>query len=108
MNPTSSIRDQACPNERCIFYKQKLAGNVISHGRSYARFKCNKCGKTWVASRYEFSYGFRKNISQLESARELFAQNISIRKTAQAVGICPGTAQRWKHMFVHMPVRRGP
>lgn len=100
MNQYISIRDQICPNKRCAFYGKRLENNVIAHSRQYPRFKCKACGKTWSAYKNDLRYGLKKDFEQFETAIGLLQKGFSVRKTAQGVGVSPGTIQRWKFRFL--------
>lgn len=96
---TLSIRDQTCPNKRCSFYRKRLEGNIVVHGRTYPRFRCKGCKKTWNVHRNELRYCLKKDFEKIESALVLLQQGFSVRKTAQEIGVSPGTVQRWKFKF---------
>jgi transposase-like protein len=38
-----------CPNLACVARGQVGQGNIVSHGKACARYRCKTCGKTFSA-----------------------------------------------------------
>lgn len=78
----ASIRNQVCPNSFL-----HPTGRVYVHGRTYLRFKCSVCGKTWV---------FKQFTDEFYKALNMLKNGFSIRRTANYLNVSPSTIQRWK------------
>src|SRR5713226_7502297 len=49
-----------CPNLGCIARGKSGEGNIISHGKKRARYRCKTCGKTFSAQAGTMFEGLRK------------------------------------------------
>ena len=91
-----SIRNQKCWNEECAMHGLVLAGNVVVHSSREGRFRCNECGKTWVKRKGKKSFRLRVEVVKLERVGALIQEGVSLRKTAEFVGVSFSTVKRWK------------
>jgi len=66
------------------------------HGKLPPRFLCKTCGRTWVAHRHAIFYGLHSSAEEIANALNLLKNGTSVRKTARALQLSPGTIQRWK------------
>src|SRR5260370_8293315 len=49
-----------CPNLGCMARGKSGEGNIISHGKNRARYRCKTCGKTFSAQAGTMFEGLRK------------------------------------------------
>lgn len=96
MNAVITIRNQVCPNIRCEANGEFGRGNIVIHSQKKQRFRCNICGKTWVAYKNEPYFGIRTDKERFFAAAKFIAQGLSVRKTAMRVNVNSNTVQRWK------------
>src|SRR5260221_1816907 len=68
MKPTAEQMDASqvfCPNLAWVARGQVGQGNIVSHGKARARYRCKTCGKTWSrAGRYDV-----RRIAQTEGVK---------------------------------------
>ncbi|MBI5413824.1 IS1 family transposase [Candidatus Peregrinibacteria bacterium] len=96
---TVTVRNQCCPNKKCVYAGQFLRGNVISHSRKSPRFLCKACGKTWVAHREEPRYHLHTDFQKVIEVLKFLSGGASVRGTARNMGVSTSTVQRWKTRF---------
>jgi transposase-like protein len=77
---------------------------VVGWGRSHGllRFRCKSCGRTFNALTKTPMAHLRKKEKWLAHARAMI-EGKSLAKTAQACGVHPTTAFRWRHRFLRAP-----
>jgi transposase-like protein len=90
------VAAQGCPH---------CAGReIVGWGRSHGllRFRCKSCGRTFNALTKTPMAHLRKKEKWLAHARAMI-EGKSLAKTAQACGVHPTTAFRWRHRFLRAP-----
>ncbi len=64
MNKTNTEQMDAsqvfCPNQKCKARGYVGQGNIVSHGKARARYRCKTCGKTFSAQAGTMFEGLRK------------------------------------------------
>jgi len=96
MSPILSIRDQHCPNPACPGREDAERRVVVIHSREHRRFRCTACGKTWVERLGAATYRLRHSDAKVGRALRCLDAGLSIRATAELLGVNPGTIVRWK------------
>lgn len=86
-----------CPNEACPARGQVSEGNIRIHSHKERRYRCQVCGKTFVARKGTPFY-------RLHKARELFVQVITLlaygcppQAIVKAFGLDERTVPHWQH-----------
>ena len=95
------VAAQGCPH---------CAGReVVGWGRSHGllRFRCKSCGRTFNALTKTPMAHLRKKEKWLDHARAMI-EGKSLAKTAEACGVHPTTAFRWRHRFLRAPAVNKP
>lgn len=93
---TFTIRDQACPNDHCAYFKKLNQGNVRIHSRKKGRLQCNSCKKTWSFSTGSLYYRLRHTPAQIEEALLALREGKGIRVVAKKLKVSASTVQAWK------------
>src|SRR5260370_1270880 len=76
-----------CPNLACVARGHVGQGNIISHGKARARYRCKTCGKTFSAQAGTMFDGLRKPKAQLVIVVTLLAYCCPIQALVQAFGL---------------------
>jgi transposase-like protein/IS1 family transposase len=100
MNKTSTEQMDAsqvfCPNEKCKARGQVGQGNIVSHGKARARYRCKTCGKTFSAQAGTMFAGLRKPKALIVIVVTLLAYGCPIQAIVQAFGLDERTVASWR------------
>src|SRR6266478_2811994 len=100
MNKTSTEQMDAsqlfCPNAKCKARGQVGQGNIVSHGKASARYRCKTCGKTFSAQVGTMFEGLRKPKALIVIVVTLLAYGCPIQAIVQAFGLDERTVASWR------------
>src|SRR5207249_7689978 len=85
-----------CPNENCKARGQVGQGNIVSHGKARARYRCKTCGKTFSAQAGTMFEGLRKPKTLIVIVVTLLAYGCPIQAIVQAFGLDERTVASWR------------
>lgn len=85
-----------CPNLDCVARGQVGQGNIVSHGRARARYRCKSCGKTFSAQAGTMFEGLRKPKALIVIVVTLLAYGCPIQAIVQAFGLDERTVASWR------------
>src|SRR6266581_2173492 len=85
-----------CPNLACQARGKIGEGNVISHGKKRARYRCKTCGKTFSAQAGTMFEGLRKPKTVIVIVVTLLAYGCPIQAIVQAFGLDERTVASWR------------
>jgi transposase-like protein/IS1 family transposase len=85
-----------CPNLTCQARGKIGEGNVISHGKKRARYRCKTCGKTFSAQAGTMFEGLRKPRALIVIVVTLLAYGCPIQAIVQAFGLDERTVASWR------------
>jgi transposase-like protein/IS1 family transposase len=100
MNKTNTEQMDAsqvfCPNEQCKARGHIGQGNIVSHGKARARYRCKTCGKTFSAQAGTMFEGLRKPKALIVIVVTLLAYGCPIQAIVQAFGLDERTVASWR------------
>jgi len=99
MNTTPEQMDASqvfCPNPACQARGKIGEGNVISHGKKRARYRCKTCGKTFSAQAGTMFEGLRKPKTLIVIVVTLLAYGCPIQAIVQAFDLDERTVASWR------------
>jgi transposase-like protein/IS1 family transposase len=85
-----------CPNENCKARGHVGQGNIISHGKARARYRCKTCGKTFSAQAGTMFEGLRKPKALIVIVVTLLAYGCPTQAIVQAFGLDERTVASWR------------
>jgi transposase-like protein/IS1 family transposase len=85
-----------CPNLDCKARGQTGEGNVVSHGKKRARYRCKTCGKTFSAQAGTMFEGLRKPKEWIVIVVTLLAYGCPTQAIVKAFGLDERTVARWR------------
>src|SRR5260221_5531867 len=85
-----------CPNLACVARGHVGQGNIISHGKARARYRCKTCGKTFSAQAGTKFEGLRKPKALIVIVVTLLAYGCPIQAIVQAFGLDERTVASWR------------
>src|SRR5256885_365471 len=85
-----------CPNLDCVARGQVGQGNIVSHGRARARYRCKSCGKTFSAQAGTMFEGLRKPKALIVLVVTLLAYGCPVQAIVQAFGLDERTVASWR------------
>jgi transposase-like protein/IS1 family transposase len=85
-----------CPNLACVARGQIGQGNVVSHGKARARYRCKSCGKTFSAQAGTMFEGLRKPKTLIVIVVTLLAYGCPVQAIVQAFGLDERTVASWR------------
>src|SRR5947199_514501 len=85
-----------CPNLACVTRGQVGQGNIVSHGKARARYRCKTCGKTFSAQAGTMFEGLRKPKALIVIVVTLLAYGCPIQAIVQAFGLDERTVASWR------------
>ena len=85
-----------CPNPACVARGKIGEGNVISHGKKRARYRCKTCRKTFSAQTGTMFEGLRKPTTLIVIVVTLLAYGCPIQAIVQAFGLDERTVASWR------------
>jgi transposase-like protein/IS1 family transposase len=85
-----------CPNLDCVARGQVGHGNIVSHGKARARYRCKTCGKTFSAQAGTMLEGLRKPKALIVIVVTLLAYGCPIQAIVQAFGLDERTVASWR------------
>jgi transposase-like protein/IS1 family transposase len=85
-----------CPNLDCMARGKSGEGNVVSHGKKRARYRCKTCGKTFSARAGTMFEGLRKPKTLIVIVVTLLAYGCPIQAIVQAYGLDERTVASWR------------
>src|SRR5258708_21620420 len=85
-----------CPNLACVARGHVGQGNIISHGKARARYRCKTCGKTFSAQAGRMFEGLRKRKTLIVIVVTLLAYGCPIHAIVQAFGLDERTVASWR------------
>src|SRR5258708_2886893 len=85
-----------CPNLACVARGQVGQGNIVSHGKARARYRCKTCGKTCSARAGTMFEGLRKPKALIVIVVTLLAYGCPIQAIVQAFGLDERTVASWR------------
>jgi transposase-like protein len=93
---STGSQGRACPHCK----SQRLVRNGMADGLQ--RYKCRTCGKTFNALTGTPLARLRHKSKWLEQTRAM-ADGLTVHRAAEALGVAPSTAFRWRHRFLGVP-----
>jgi transposase-like protein len=90
MKPITEQMDASqvfCPNPACQARGKIGEGNVVSHGKKRARYRCKRCGKTFSAQAGTMFEGLRKPKELIVIVVTLLAYGCPVQAIVQAFGL---------------------
>jgi transposase-like protein/IS1 family transposase len=99
MKNTKSLKDASqlfCPNEDCPARGKVGAGNLVSHGKARARYKCKMCKKTFSAHQGTMFEGLRKPEELIVIVVTLLAYGCPPQAIVHALDLDERTVARWQ------------
>src|SRR5438270_2197140 len=85
-----------CPNLDCLARGQVGQGNIVSHGKARARYRCKSCGKTFSAQAGTMFEGLRKPKELIVIVVTLLAYGCPLQAIVQAFGLDERTVASWR------------
>ncbi len=85
-----------CPNLDGMARGKIGEGNIISHGKKRARYRCKTCGKTFSAQAGTMFEGLRKPKALIVIVVTLLAYGCLIQVIVQAFGLDERTVANWR------------
>jgi len=85
-----------CPNLACVTRGQVGQGNIVSHGKARARYRCKTCGKTFSAQAGTMFEGLRKPKALIVIVVTLLAYGCPLQAIVQAFGLDERTVASWR------------
>src|SRR5260370_1445979 len=85
-----------CPKLACVARGHVGQGNIISHGKARARYRCKTCGKTFSAQAGTMFEGLRKPKAVIVIVVTLLAYGCPIQAIVQAFGLDEPTVASWR------------
>jgi transposase-like protein len=85
-----------CPNPACVARGKIGEGNVISHGKKRARYRCKRCRKTFSEQTGTMFEGLRKPKAVIVIVVTLLAYGCPIQAIVQAFGLDERTVASWR------------
>src|SRR3989441_9328731 len=85
-----------CPNLDCMARGKVGQGNIVSHGKKRARYRCKTCGKTFSAQAGTMFEGLRKPKALIVIVVTLLAYGCPIQAIVQAFGLDERTIASWR------------
>src|SRR6266436_1219160 len=85
-----------CPNPACVARGKIGEGNVISHGKKRARYRCKRCRKTFSAQTGTMFEGLRNPKTLIVIVVTLLAYGCPIQAIVQAFGLDERTVASWR------------
>jgi transposase-like protein/IS1 family transposase len=85
-----------CPNLACVARGKSGEGNIVSHGKARARYRCKSCGKTFSAQAGTMFEGLRKPKELIVIVVTLLAYGCPIQAIVQAFGLDERTVASWR------------
>jgi len=85
-----------CPNVACVARGQIGQGNIVSHGKARARYRCKACRKTFSAHAGTMFEGLRKPKALIVIVVTLLAYGCPIQAIVQAFGLDERTVASWR------------
>ncbi len=85
-----------CPNEKCKARGHVGQGNIVSHGKARARYRCKTCGKTFSAQAGTMFEGLRKPKALIVIVVTLLASGCPIQAIVQAFDLDERTVASWR------------
>src|SRR6202158_3273776 len=85
-----------CPNLDCVARGQVRQGNIVSHGKARARYRCKTCGKTFSAQAGSMFERLRKPKALIVIVVTLLAYGCPIQAIVQAFGLDERTVASWR------------
>src|SRR5260370_39558589 len=85
-----------CPNLACVARGHVGQGNIISHGKARARYRCKTCGKTFSAQAGTMFEGLGKPKAVIVIVVTLLAYGCPIQAIVQAFGLDERTVASWR------------
>jgi transposase-like protein/IS1 family transposase len=88
--------EQFCPNRECTSRGKIGHGNIVSHGRKRARYKCKTCGKTFSARVGTAFEGIRKSEDDFVKVTTLLAYGTPTQAIVHAFKLDERTVADWR------------
>src|SRR5437764_11921972 len=85
-----------CPNLDCMTRGKIGEGNIVSHGKARARYRCKGCGKTLSAQAGTMFEGLRKPKTLIVIVVTLLAYGCPTQAIVQAFGLDERTVASWR------------
>src|SRR6202158_5965889 len=85
-----------CPNLDCGARGQVRQGNIVSHGKARARYRCKTCGKTFSAQAGSMFERLRKPKALIVIVVTLLAYGCPIQAIVHAFGLDERTVASWR------------
>src|SRR6266567_4628681 len=85
-----------CPNLACVARGHIGQGNIVSHGKARARYRCKTCGKTFSAQAGTMFEGLRKPKALIVIVVTLLASGCPIQAIVQAFDLDERTVASWR------------
>src|SRR5258706_4373995 len=99
METTTEQKDASqvfCPNQTCVARGQVGQGNIVSHGKACARYRCKTCGKTFRAQAGTMFEGLRKPKILIVIVMTRLSYGCPIQAILQAFGLDERTVASWR------------
>jgi transposase-like protein len=88
--------EQFCPNETCLARGKRGEGNITIHDRQRQRYRCRRCGRTFIARGGTMLEGLRKPTEVIVMVVTLLAYGGPIQAIVHAFGVDEPTGARWR------------
>src|SRR5260370_17597093 len=85
-----------CPNLACVARGHVGQGNIISHGKARARYRCKTCGKTVSAQAGTMFEGLRKPKAVIVIVVTLLAYGCATQAIVEAFGLDERLVASWR------------
>src|SRR5260370_37616613 len=94
--PQSDASQLFCPNLDCSARGKIGAGNLVSHGKKWERYKCKMCGRTFCVRQGTMLVGLRKPEELIVIVVTLLAYGCPVQAIVHALGLDERTVARWQ------------
>src|SRR5712692_5848152 len=85
-----------CPNLDCMARGKIGEGNIVSHGKARARYRCKTCGKTFSAQAGTMFEGLRKPKALIVIVVTLLSYGCPVQAIVHAFGLDERTVASWR------------
>lgn len=90
--PKYNLKDESCPNPRCILYGKTGKGNIVSNGtiktkqgERRGKFLCKVCGTSFCSRTGTIFYDLRTPEEKVLLAIKLLVKGMTIRGVAEVL-----------------------
>ena len=109
MNHKNSLKNLACPNGNCPYFRKHRQGNIIRHsfyktrqGRR-RRYRCKDCGRTFSSTYGTAYYRLQSSRSRFDDVATMSVNGIGKSAISRIKRLSWNTVDRWLHQAFSMP-----